>query len=57
MNELRVRDAEERLKTFDPKKDKIEAIAYEVGFNSRAAFYRSFKKITGKNPTDFVSLS
>ena len=57
VNELRVRDAEERLKTFDPKKDKIEAIAYEVGFNSRAAFYRSFKKITGKNPTDFVSLS
>ncbi len=57
VNELRVRDAEERLKTFDSKKDKIEAIAYEVGFNSRAAFYRSFKKITGKNPTNFVSLS
>lgn len=57
INELRVRDAEIRLKTFDVKKDKIETIAYESGFNSRAAFYRSFKKITGKNPTDFVSLS
>lgn len=57
INELRVRDAEIRLKTFDVKKDKIETIAYESGFNSRAAFYRSFKKITGKNPTDFVSHS
>ncbi len=57
VNELRVKDAEERLKHFDPKKDKIEAIAYEVGFNSRAAFYRSFKKITGKNPSELVSHS
>lgn len=57
INELRVRDAEIRLKTFDVKKDKIETIAYESGFNSRAAFYRSFKKITGKNPTEVVSLS
>lgn len=57
VNELRVLDAENRLKTFDSKKDKIESIAYEVGFNSRAAFYRSFKKITGKNPSELVSLS
>lgn len=57
VNELRIQDAELRLKNFDPKKDKIEAVAYEVGFNSRAAFYRSFKKITGKNPSELVPLS
>lgn len=57
VNKLRVKDAEIRLKTFDPKKEKIETIAYEVGFNSRASFYRSFKKITGKNPSDLASLS
>lgn len=31
----------------------IEAIAYEVGFNSRASFYRAFKKYENKNPSDY----
>ena len=55
INEARVEEAKIALKSFDSKVDKIENIAEEVGFNSRASFYRSFKKITGKNPTDFVS--
>ncbi|MCA0430192.1 MAG: helix-turn-helix domain-containing protein [Bacteroidetes bacterium] len=54
INELRIKEAENKLKLFDPKKDKIENIAYDAGFNSRATFYRSFKKITGKNPSDIV---
>ncbi len=57
VNEARVEEAKILLKSFDSKVDKIENIAEEVGFNSRASFYRSFKKITGKNPTDFVSHS
>ena len=57
INEARVQEAIILLKTFDPKVDTIENIATEVGFNSRASFYRSFKKVTDKNPTDFVSLS
>ena len=57
INELRVIEAKKLLKNYDSTKDKIDNIAIEVGFNSRAAFYRSFKKNTGKNPTDFVSLS
>ena len=32
----------------------IEAIAFESGFNSRASFYRAFKKYTGETPSDFV---
>ena len=56
INEARVDEAIVLLKTFDSKVDTIENIAEEVGFNSRASFYRSFKKVTGKNPTDFVSL-
>lgn len=57
INELRVKEAEVKLQQFDAKKDKIENIAYDVGFNSRASFYRSFKKLTGKNPSDIVSSS
>lgn len=56
INEARVHEAIILLKTFDSKVDTIENIAIEVGFNSRASFYRSFKKVTGKNPTDFVSV-
>lgn len=55
VNEARVEEAKKALKTFDSKVDKIENIAEDVGFNSRASFYRSFKKVTGKSPSDFVS--
>jgi AraC-like DNA-binding protein len=57
INEFRIKEAKRLLKTFDSKTDKIENIAYQAGFNSRASFYRAFKKIEGKNPTDFVSNS
>ncbi|SDL15077.1 AraC-type DNA-binding protein [Pedobacter sp. ok626] len=33
----------------------IEAIAYEAGFNSRASFYRAFKKCTTFTPSEYLS--
>jgi len=51
INELRIQSSKERLKNFS-EKDTIENIAYEVGFNSRAAFYRAFKKYTGETPKE-----
>ncbi|WP_316791679.1 AraC family transcriptional regulator [Pedobacter frigoris] len=33
----------------------IEAIAYEAGFNSRASFYRAFKKCTSLTPSEYLS--
>ena len=32
---------------------KIAALAFEVGFNTVPAFYKAFKKFTGKTPTQF----
>lgn len=50
INECRITDAKNRL-TVSDSKDKIETIAYEVGFNSRATFYRAYKRYTGETPT------
>lgn len=55
INDLRIEEAIVLLKTFDSKLEKIDSVALEAGFNSRATFYRNFKKSTGKSPTDFVS--
>ena len=54
VNELRIKEAEVKLKEFNIKKETIEGLALDVGFNSRAAFYRAFKKHTGKTPTEFL---
>lgn len=54
INERRIKDAEHKLHDFDFQKYTIESLAFEVGFNSRAAFYRAFKKYTGKTPSEYL---
>lgn len=49
VNGWRVKDAIEQLTTTD---ETILVIAYDVGFNSRSAFYKAFKRETGKTPSD-----
>ena len=49
INESRVKEAQQRLKNL-PSKHTIESVAFEVGFNSRASFYRAYKKFTGETP-------
>jgi AraC-like DNA-binding protein len=49
INESRVREAQQRLKNLSSTHT-IESVAFEVGFNSRASFYRAYKKFTGETP-------
>ena len=50
INYWRIEDAKALLLTGN---DTILAVAYEVGFNSRSAFYSAFKKRTGITPSRF----
>ena len=52
INKYRVEEAK-RLLIEDNRNYKILAIAYEVGFNSKATFNRVFKKFTDLTPSEF----
>lgn len=53
VTEYRIKEAQERLQNMGTS-ETIEGIAYEVGFSSRASFYRAYKKYTGQNPSASV---
>lgn len=53
INIYRVNKAQELLKNPDYNNYKIEAIAYDSGFNSKTSFNRVFKDITGKTPSSY----
>lgn len=52
INSLRVGEVKKRLLTLD-ESDKIEWMAYDVGFNTPSAFYAAFKKETNSSPREF----
>lgn len=54
VNSFRVDFAKELLLKFDEKDDKVENVAYDSGFNSKASFYRAFKKHTSTTPRLFI---
>ncbi|MEW7277809.1 AraC family transcriptional regulator [Aquimarina sp. 2201CG1-2-11] len=51
INSFRIEEAKKKLLASKP--DTIFAISLDVGFNSKAAFYSAFKKITSQTPTEF----
>ncbi len=55
INGFRIEEAKKRL--LIPKPDTIFAISLDVGFNSKAAFYTAFKKMTSQTPTEFKKAS
>jgi AraC-like DNA-binding protein len=53
INLMRVQKAKEYLSNPNYCYYTIEAIGFECGFNSKSAFYSSFKKFTNQTPTDY----
>lgn len=51
INEFRIKEACEIIKSSD--KFTLEAVGYDVGFNSKSAFFAAFKKHTGKTPLNY----
>jgi AraC-like DNA-binding protein len=57
VNEYRIREARKLLADPDFSQYTIETVAEMVGFKSKSAFNRSFKKITGLTPSFFQKSS
>ena len=53
INQYRIEEAKNILKTPRGARRKISAIAIEVGFNTMVAFYNAFKKHTNMTPTRY----
>ncbi|WP_198553816.1 AraC family transcriptional regulator [Tenacibaculum sp. Bg11-29] len=53
----RVDEFKKIIKEENYKNYSIEALSCEVGYNSRASFYKNFKMITGTSPSKFISKS
>jgi AraC-like DNA-binding protein len=56
INTYRIEEFKRRADDPHYKNFTLLGIAYEVGFNSKSAFNRSFKKITGQTPREHFNL-
>jgi AraC-like DNA-binding protein len=54
INEYRVQEICARFITGDHKIKTLLGVGLDCGFNSKATFYRSFKKVTGLTPKEWV---
>jgi AraC-like DNA-binding protein len=53
INTFRVNTVKEKIKNGEAENLSLLGIAFDAGFNSKATFNRTFKKLTGKSPSDF----
>ena len=55
VNEYRVNEVKERMKSDEFRNLTILAIAYDSGFNSKSSFNTIFKEKTGQTPSEYLS--
>jgi AraC-like DNA-binding protein len=55
INSYRIDEFKQLLQTSKYQNYTLLSIAFEVGFNSKTAFNRSFKKLTNKTPSEYFS--
>lgn len=53
VNSYRIKEAETLLRDPAYKNSKIIHIAYDSGFNTKVSFNQTFKKFTGKSPSEY----
>ena len=56
VNEYRVGEVKQRLRSDDLTRFTLLGIAFESGFNSKTTFNRIFKHHTGQSPSEFAAL-
>lgn len=54
VNSYRINLAKEKMKAVNWKTNTILGIAFEVGYNSKSAFNRAFKRIENRTPSDYL---
>ena len=52
--DFRIEEFKRRIIAGELKRYTVEALAQRCGFNSRASFFRIFKKKTGTTPNEFI---
>ncbi len=55
INEYRVKEVKERMKSEEYRQLTILAIAYDSGFNSKSSFNTIFKEKTGQTPSQYLT--
>jgi len=56
INNFRIKDITKKLSEPNHSNDKIEDLAYDVGFNTSSAFYNAFKKETSMSPRAYQKM-
>lgn len=54
LNHYRIQHCIERIKKGDSSLLKLEALAFECGFNNRNTFTTAFKRSTGMTPSEYL---
>ena len=56
INSFRIKEIKEKLALPENSNDKVEELAYDVGFNTSSAFYNAFKKETSMSPRSYQKM-